>query len=145
MAPDPESSLKSLHDLYCSLTGRNLTYQFYQREWADFAKTFTADDLRTVLTWVERENSKRERQFRIRTDLLRIIGGLAVFDSLKAEAELEAKAKAAKGRAWRASESDKTLAEFRKTEPQPPEAPPRMSKELIINGLDKLRNDLERQ
>lgn len=140
MSPDPEVSLKSLHDLYCTLTGRNLTYQFYIREWSDFAKTFTADDLRAVLLWVARENSKRDRQFRIRTDLLRIVGDLAVFDSLKAESELWHKEQAARKRAWSPSDSDKALADFRKTDPTAPDEPvKKLSIEFVADALRKAK------
>lgn len=137
---DPETNLHDLHRLYCTLTGRNLTYQFYVREWADFAKVFNADDLRAVLAWVDRVNKKREWQYRIRTDLLKLIGDLAVFDSLKAEAELDAKARAAKVRAWQPSESDKILAEFKKTEPTAPDEPPkRVSLDFIADALKKAK------
>lgn len=140
IAADPESSLKSLHDLYCSLTGRTLTYQFYQREWSDFAKTFTADDLRAVLAWVERENSKRDKQFRIRTDLLRIIGDLAVFDSLKAEAELWRKEQAARKRAWQPSAGESALAEMRREDVKAPDEPvKKLSIEFVADALRKAK------
>lgn len=142
---DPETNLKALHSLYCDLTGRTLTYQFYVREWSDFAKVFTADDLRAVLSWVERENKKREWQYRIRTDLLRIIGDLAVFDSLKAEAELDQKAKTAKARAYRPSEGDKILGEFRKTEPTAPDRGPVMTRDVLLKNLSELRSNIEKQ
>lgn len=142
---DPETNLHDLHRLYCTLTGRNLTYQFYVREWANFAKVFNADDLRAVLAWVDRVNKKREWQYRIRTDLLKLIGDLAVFDSLKAEAELDAKARAAKARAWQPTAGQVALAEMRHEEVKPPETEPRMAKELIINSLDRLKSDLEKQ
>lgn len=142
---DPETNSRSLHDLYCKLTGRHLKYQFYQREWSDFAKTFTADDLKAVLTWVERENSKREKRYQIRTELLRIVGDLAVFDSLKAEAELWKKERDARNRAWRPSEGEQALADMRREEVKPPEAEPRMAKELLITNLDKLKSELEKQ
>lgn len=140
---DPETPLRVLHDLYCKLTGRNLKYQFYQREWRDYAQNFTADDLQVVLAYVERENRQREKRYQIRTELLRIIGDLAVFDSLKADAELWQKAKAARKRAWVPSESDKILGEFRATEPVPPDTSATTCRDALRKALDAARKEID--
>lgn len=133
---DPENTLRSLHALYCTLTGRNLKYQFYQREWRDFAQNFTAEDLQTVMAYVERENRKREKRYQIRTELLRIVGDLATFDSLKAEAELEVKARAARARAFKPSAGQSALAAMRHEEVKPPDEPPkRLSIDFVANAL----------
>lgn len=145
MSDDPEAVLLSLHQLYCSLTGRALTYQFYQRDWSEFVKFFNADDLKFVLAWVERENGKRDKPFQIRTDLLRIIGDLAVFDSLKAEAELETKARAARARAFKPTAGQSALAAMRCEEVQPPERGPVVARDVLLKNLSDLKTKLEQQ
>lgn len=139
----PETTLQALHQQYCRLTGRNLTFSFYQREWFDWSKHFVAADLDLVMAWINRENSKRERRYQIRTDLLRLIGDLAVFDSLKAEAELEQKRVAAKARAWKATAGETALGEFRKTDPVAPAREPTMPRAAVIGALDKLKGELQ--
>lgn len=142
---DPETPLHSLHSTFCRLTGRNLRFTFYQNEWRDFSQHFTEQDLNAVLAWVARENAKREARYRIRTELLRIIGDLQLFEQLRAEAELESKRLAAKRRQVLPGAGDKALAEFRHTEPTVPDAPPRMPKELLVQNLEKLRDQLKNQ
>ena len=135
----PETPLKALHNQFCRLTGRNLNYTFYIREWRDFSQHFTEQDLNAVLAWVARENAKREQRYRIRTELLRIIGDLQLFEQLRAEAELESKRLAAKRRQVLPSTGSVELAAMRH-EPAPvtPEQPvKRVSLEFISETIKR--------
>lgn len=142
---DPETPLRSLHDKYCQLTGRNLRYTFYQNEWREWSRHFQESDLPMVFAWIEQENRKREKRYMIRTELLRIIGDVQTFEQLRAEAELAEKAKAANKRKWEPSAGEKALSEFRRTDLEPPPTEPRMSKDLLLSNLDQLKNEIRKQ
>jgi hypothetical protein len=68
MNPPPENQnwpqkVAEIHHLYCELTGQKLTLRFdRQRLWDEFLRSgFTAEDLRRVVTYLQKEIRKERR------------------------------------------------------------------------------------
>lgn len=134
----PDTTLRALHKRFCELTGKTYLFEQWQHDWWEFNRFYTEADLEIVIAYAERVNLKREKKYQIVTTLKKIIGDLREFDSLKAEAELEAKKLAAKKRQWVASPADKVLSNFRGTEPVEPDKPAeRVSMDIVINSMRK--------
>lgn len=137
---DPEQPLRSLHNQFCALTGKQHRYEQWRHDWYEFSRFYTADDLTLVIAYAERVNQKREKRYQIVTSLRKIIGDLRVFDDLLGEAQVDLKAREARKRAWQPSDSDKALSEFRKTEPTAPDEPvKKLSIEFVADALRKAK------
>src|SRR5688572_28381419 len=82
-----ETTLKALHQQWNELTDQQLKYGPAERMWFDFVNNgFTADDLKTVLTFMFHQNRKRDPKYRDRIQFHRIVGDLETFNSRLAEA-----------------------------------------------------------
>lgn len=140
MTLDPETILRSLHDQFCQLTGKQHRYEQWRHDWYEFNRFYTRDDLSLVIAYANRVNQKREKRYQIVLSLRKLISDLRAFDDLLGEARVDAKARAAKARAWQPSEADKILGEFKKTEPTAPDEPPkRVSLDFIADALKKAK------
>lgn len=107
--------LKSLHALWCKLTGQELRYQPCERILWDWVNNgFTEDDLSTLLEFMLWQNRKREPKYRDKIQFHRIMGDLEVANSRLGEAN-----------AWKrnklkaATDKAKTVAAFRGTPVEP--------------------------
>lgn len=131
-----EAALVQLHQKFCSMTGRDERYSFYLSQWHDFSKHFTEADLELVLRYIIKENSRRHKQYAIRTALLDLIGDLAHFEGLRAEATLQEKERLARARKVQPSQGSVELAKARgEPEPVVEQEPKRVSMEMIIDGM----------
>lgn len=137
--------LSQLLDCWNVITGQTVRMiPSVERALFEFQKLYNKADLESTLNFIVYRNRHSDRPWHLRFEKF-FDSEFAHFESLRAEAEQYDKAQAARKRAWRPTEGEKTLGAFRKTEPRAPEAPARMAKELILSNLDKLKTDLEKQ
>lgn len=134
----PETALQQLHSQWCAMTGSTERFQWYVREWADFARHYDAVTLGNVVRFVMAENARREVRYQKKLLIRNIIGDLQVFDSIRAEMELARKAQSARKRGWKANAGQIARAAMTLSEPKPPNTPARrVTMELLIDSLRK--------
>jgi hypothetical protein len=103
--------IKQLHDTYINITGIQVTEMLHQNKWYLFCQAgFKEQDLKDVLAWIKRENSRNRYQYSVRLSTL--IGDLEHFDELRGLAH--------RRKPPVRSEGQKTLDSFRGYEQEPP-------------------------
>ena len=101
--------LQSFHALFCQLTERQLHFALHERVWYEFDRAgFTENDLRIVIGWMKSSNRKHEWQYGFK--LGNVIGDLARFDEILAEALA-----VQRNKPKAVSPREQVVAEFRKT------------------------------
>lgn len=77
--------IHDLHDLWCSLTEQELHRKATERLFWEFHNDgFTSDDMRCVIGYMQRCNSKGNGRYKIQAH--KVLGDLEVFASILAEA-----------------------------------------------------------
>lgn len=121
---DPETPLRTLHQQFCTLTGRQYRFEQWRHDWYDFVRCgYTADDMTAVIEFANRVNARREKRYQIVVTLAKIITDLRNFDSLRAEADLARRELAAKRRQVLPEQSAIELAAMRHEQAVTPEQP----------------------
>lgn len=93
MNTEPEATLQTLHRIYCEITGHQPPFSLCERRWFEWQKHFAEDDLQLTLEYVMRLNKKRERQYHVPTRFGSIIGDLERFSDLCGEARADKRAR----------------------------------------------------
>lgn len=144
MDPIPELPLEIMHAAYNRLTQQELRFKPFERLWADFSRAgYTSADMELVVCYVQAANKRTEYQISLR--LNKLLDDLPRFESLRGEADLEARVKAAKARQWLPSSGEQARASMCQHEPVPPETEPRMAREVVLANLEKLKAEIGRQ
>lgn len=134
----PDFTLRKLHERYEALTGRRYCYEQWERDWHEFSKFYSEDDLIMVITYANRINQQREAKYRQPITPLKLIADLRLFDSLRGEAEVDAKRIAAKKRQFQPSEGATQLAAMRHEPVQPPDEPAkRVTTQFVADAILK--------
>lgn len=111
MSNDPSCPLLALHTCYCEFTGRKQTFAIWERCWHEWAKFFTLEDLKAVLSYVHRHNKKESWQYSLKlTHLLEP----QHFDDLLGEARAHQRTDAA--HAQSSSPSNVVVRQFRQSD-----------------------------
>lgn len=140
-----QARLNQLLDVWNIITNQNVRLiPSVERALFEFQKLYTKADLEDTLNFIVYRNRHADRPWHLRFEKF-FDSEFVHFESLRAEAETAAKAKAAKGRAWKATTSQAAWAEAHGEEVAQPATEPRMSKDLILTNLDKLKSDISRQ
>lgn len=91
---EPDQQLRSLHRVYCELSGHQPPYSTCERRLLEFHNAgFAEDDLRLIIEHVKRVNSKREPAYRLSLRFTHIIGDLERAGDLVGEARAERRAR----------------------------------------------------
>jgi hypothetical protein len=92
-------TLRSLHACYCELSLRQPPFLTCERRWLEFHNAgFGIDDLKLVIAFVQKVNSKRERQYHIPLRFDSLIGDLERMGDLLGESRADKRARDFKAR-----------------------------------------------
>lgn len=123
---DPETNLR-LHALrqllncWNSITGQTTRMvPSVERSLYEFQKFYTMGDLELTLGYVVHKNKKSTSPWSLTFEKF-FDDEFKHFESIRSQAEQHKREITARKRQWQAGPADKTLAEFRRTEPKPPE------------------------
>lgn len=135
-----QPTLQHLLDVWNLICGQSVRMTpAVERSLYEFSKIYSKADLEDTLNFIVYRNRHNDRPWHLRFEKF-FDSEFLHFESLRAEGETAAKAKAAKKRAWVASDGEKTLGEFRCTEPVPPATPAkRLSTDFVIEALKQAK------
>lgn len=140
-----QAQLNQLLDCWNIICNQNVRMiPAVERSLYEFSKIYSKSDLEDTLNFIVYRNRHSDRPWHLRFEKF-FDSDFVHFESLRAEAETAAKAKAAKGRAFRPDPGKAAWAEAHGEEVVPPVTEPRMSKDLILSNLDKIKADISRQ
>jgi len=89
-----DTTLRSLHACYCELSLRQPPFLTCERRWLEFHNAgFGIDDLKLVIAFVQKVNSKRERQYHIPLRFDSLIGDLERMGDLLGESRADKRAR----------------------------------------------------
>jgi len=88
-----EESLRTLHNVYSSLTGQQPPFAFCERRWFEWQKHFAMDDLKLAIDHALRINKKRQPQYQIPFRFNSFIGDLERFSDLIGDARADKRAR----------------------------------------------------
>lgn len=144
MEPVPELPLEIMHAAYNRLTNQVLPFKPYERLWYDCVRAgVTSEHLVLVIEYIKAHNRKHDMKISLR--LSKLLDDHARFWDYWGEADLEARNRAAKARAWKASPGQAARAAMCQHEPVPPETEPRLAREVVLANLEKLKAEIGRQ
>ncbi len=139
---NPEVPLQAMHATYNRLTNQTLRFKPFERLWFDFQHAgYSSADLELVLTYMQRRNRKGGFEISLRLD--RLLDDLARFESYRGEADLEARNKAARARAWKPTAGEKARAAMCGHAPVPPAKEPVLARDAVIAGLRQLQTSIQ--
>src|SRR5689334_9983118 len=99
---DETDTIKELHATYNLLGGDDVPLKYYtESQWVTWRmEGYQLNDLRLVMTFIDRYNSQcKDPKYRRSKGFHKIVGDLAHFARMKAEAETDARMRDAKARA----------------------------------------------
>lgn len=138
----PELPLEIMHAAYNRLTQQELRFKPFERLWADFSRAgYTSADMELVVCYVQAANKRTEYQISLR--LNKLLDDLPRFESLRGEADLEARNRAAKARQWKASPGQQARAAMLGHEPVPPETEPVLPRAVVAKLFSDMSKNLE--
>lgn len=137
----PEVALESMHETYNRLTGQNLKFKPFERLWWSFQKAgYTSADLELTVNYIHARNRRDTYKISLRLNLL--LDDLARFESYRGEADLQAREKQARARAWKPTPGESARASMCRHDPVPPTKEPIMARDAVLAGLETLRKNL---
>lgn len=115
-------NLRTLHRIYCDITGQSPPYLTCERRLAEFLNAgFAEDDMRLIVEYVKRENRKRDFGFQLSLRFDKIVGDLERAGDLLGSARADKRARDHKAK--HSYSQDKASVLRATGRPDAPEAP----------------------